>query len=148
MYGNQIFGSHVTDEPFALRPCLVQTTGLLFFFFFFTVKPTINTSEVWFVRYKTPMTQSPPWHLAPSLCRGFRFPTPAGHVLAWVGLALWLVAMSNLWMTAMTDPGIIPPNPSNERAPPPQGEVRVFAVCGAAAVFFFVCVCALVERGG
>lgn len=52
-----------------------------------------------------------------------RFPVAGGRVLAWVGMALWGVAVLNLWITAMTDPGIIPPNPSEERANPPEGEV-------------------------
>lgn len=52
-----------------------------------------------------------------------RFPVRGGGVLGTVGLSLWAFAMSNLWLTALSDPGIIPRNPSNERAPPPVGEV-------------------------
>lgn len=64
---------------------------------------------------------------AASLSREFRnsFPTAGGATLARLGVVLWLVAMSTLWMTALTDPGIIPPNPSDDRALPPEGEVRV-----------------------
>lgn len=53
------------------------------------------------------------------------FPIPGGIKLAWGGIGLWLVAMVTLWMTALTDPGIIPPNPSNARALPPEGEVPI-----------------------
>lgn len=36
----------------------------------------------------------------------------------------------SLWVTALTDPGIIPANPSNARALPPEGEVSFTAAGG------------------
>ncbi|CAM9679847.1 unnamed protein product, partial [Scytosiphon promiscuus] len=66
------------------------------------------------------------------------FPVRGGGVLAWVGLSMWGVAMANLWMTALTDPGIIPRNPSNERAPPPVGEpigLHGFKYCETCNIF-------------
>lgn len=53
----------------------------------------------------------------------FRFPVKGGVILAWVGFAISCLAVLNLWTTGLTDPGIIPPNPSNARAQPPDGEV-------------------------
>ncbi|CAN0554308.1 unnamed protein product, partial [Ectocarpus sp. 12 AP-2014] len=67
-----------------------------------------------------------------------RFPVRGGTILGWIGVSMWAFAMLNLWMTALTDPGIIPRNPSNERAPPPVGEaigLHGFKYCETCNIF-------------
>ncbi|CAN0279155.1 unnamed protein product, partial [Ectocarpus sp. 4 AP-2014] len=66
------------------------------------------------------------------------FPVRGGTILGWIGVSMWAFAMLNLWMTALTDPGIIPRNPSNERAPPPVGEaigLHGFKYCETCNIF-------------
>ncbi|CBJ31838.1 conserved unknown protein [Ectocarpus siliculosus] len=66
------------------------------------------------------------------------FPVRGGTILGWIGVSMWAFAMLSLWMTALTDPGIIPRNPSNERAPPPVGEaigLHGFKYCETCNIF-------------
>ncbi|CAM9310650.1 unnamed protein product, partial [Discosporangium mesarthrocarpum] len=66
------------------------------------------------------------------------FPVAGGKVLAWIGVGIWSITMVSLWMTAVTDPGIIPPNPSHARAEPPRGEalgLHGFKYCETCNIF-------------
>eukprot|EP00903_Cladosiphon_okamuranus_P006968 g6782.t1 len=103
--------------------------------FFLGGKVMLGSDVRWFISSNLTLTL-PAMLFVWEMFRGF--PVRGGGVLATVGLSLWAFAMSNLWLTALSDPGIIPRNPSNERAPPPVGEaigLHGFKYCETCNIF-------------
>eukprot|EP00752_Nemacystus_decipiens_P006989 g6269.t1 len=103
--------------------------------FFLGGKVMVGSDVRWFLSSNITLTV-PTMFFVWEMFRGF--PVRGGGVLGTVGLSLWALAMSNLWLTALSDPGIIPRNPSNERAPPPVGEaigLHGFKYCETCNIF-------------
>ncbi|CAM9814502.1 unnamed protein product [Pylaiella littoralis] len=106
-----------------------------FNYFFLGGRVMMGSDVRWFVSSNITLTL-PAMLFVLEMLRGF--PVRGGVALGTVGASLWAFAMLNLWMTALTDPGIIPRNPSNERAPPPAGEaigLHGFKYCETCNIF-------------